>query len=632
VRFVPPVTRSLAWTRALGAFLDVAAVTLLLFAVGHRLGRPRLFVVLGLGAGGLLALRWRTRRAALAIQRGRPVLGTALEAYLEGGGGTLRPLLEKWVAARVGSVWLPRSFVGLAIALAAAAGVLAVPRPARPLPPALSAAVPTLSVTAQVQPPAYAGLPAYEAALPLVQGLRHSMVRLEVRTNAPRLLWAEKGGAEKVLVPEAGRATLSFPLERTVGLRLAVDGEGPVVLLSLEAVKDEAPRVTLEAPEADRTVTTRPGKLELAASAEDDVSVARLGFRWTLAQGLGEAMRFVNGVPTGHSAVHGRKAEATASIEPQALGMKAGDTLVVWAEASDANTLDGPGVGRSDARILRWDEALVEWNGPSTGTRLPPPTAQLSERELLARTERLLRSGATGQARRTRSEALAEDQRQIRESFGFFLQLENSTGTALDVDDAEVAESGDTKARKLLAEAVSEMWTAEGELAVGYPRGALAPMRAAVKALDKAFGNERLALRALHPPDKPVDEARRLSGVQTGLRPRAPDAPSAPQRDTSSVQALARRLLLAAEVGVTAEAARALADAVWGLPQESGLPASTLAAPLYAAKDEAARSAAAREAGVALARWLLPSPESVPPVSPDEGPVLARLPLSPAPG
>jgi hypothetical protein len=273
----------------------------------------------------------------------------------------------------------------------------------------------------------------------------------------------------------------------------------------------------------------------------------------------------------------------------------------------------------------------VDFTGAPSGARLPPPSSQLSERELLARTERLVHSAVSGPSRREKSAELAEVQRHLRESFGFFLQMEKRGGVALDVDDAEVGESGDARARRLLARAVSEMWAAEAELAVGNPAGAIPPERAAVKALAAAFGNERIALRALRPPDKPVDEGRRLSGAQAGLTPRVSSAQPTARPDTQGVETLARQLLLSADVPVTKEAARALADAVWALPADSGIPVASLAAPLYAAKDEVSRSAAAREAGVALARWLLPSPEVLPPVSSEEGDVLARLPLPPLP-
>jgi|GEM_PF-4485578 len=629
MRYAKPVAVAVLRTRALGAFLDVSAVALVGFAVGQVLGRGGAGACLGGVVGGLLALRWHARRAAAALERARPALGSALQAYLEGGGGTLRPQLEAWVLQRLGPAWLPASLGRLAVATGLALLSLTLSRP-RPAP--VDTAPPAgLSITARLEPPAYTGWPAVQVELPRVRGLRHSHLLLEVQTAAAGVTWAEEGGPEHRVVAAGGRASLSFPLERSGSLRLAADGGGPVVVLGLEAVPDGPPQVTLEAPETDRTVTAPPGPLVMRATAQDDVGVAHLAFRWTLARGRGEGMHFENGRLPGHFTLHGRTAEASARLDVLAAGMKAGDTLVVWAEATDSNALDGPGQGRSDARLLRWEEALVDVSAAAGGARLPPPVSQPSERELLARTEALVRSGATGARRRAQSAALADVQRRIREAFAFFLQQESRTGLQLDVDAAEVAESGDARGRRLLARAVSEMWTAEAELAVGSPASALAPERAAVKALEEAFGNVRLALRPLAPPDRPVDESRRLSGAQGDLHPRAGSVARTPASDTASVQQLTRRLLLSAEEGMTQQTARALADALWALPAATGIPAASLAAPLYAAGDAASWDAAARAAAVALARWLRPSPDVVPPVSSEEAAVVARLPLRPPP-
>jgi hypothetical protein len=625
------VARVLLWTRAQGVLLDVAAATLAGCALGEVLRHGPLGAGLGAAAGVVLAPRWTAAVAGRALQRGRPVLGRALEAYLEGGGLSLRPRLEAWVAARLVPVWPWQGLLGLALAGAFALAALAWPRTVAPLAPTTaSVQLPVLDVTARVEPPRYTGWPEAPGALPQLRALRHSVVHLHVHTNATRVSLGEKGRPEAALVPEGDAVDIAIPLEASRTLRLAVP-QGPVVLVELEAVPDEAPRVTLKAPAADRTLTARPDAFPLRASARDDVGVRTLGFRWTLATGQGEGMHFKSGAVPGHGRRGGQTAEATASLDPLALGMRAGDTLVVWAEATDGNLPDGPGVGRSDVRILRWEEAVADFTGTASGGLLPPPPSQLSERELLARTERLVRARPGRQERVRRATELAEVQRHLRESFGFFLQAESQTGPELDVDAAEVSESGDARARRQLAQAVSEMWGAEAELSMGNPAGALAPERAAVKALDAAFGTERLSLRARAPPDKPVDEGRRLSGAQAGLRPGPAPASAQPVRDTRAVEVLARRLLLSAEVGVTAETARALADALWALPSEDGLPLSALAAPLYAARDAAAFNAAARAAAVTLGRWLSPSPEVVPPVSREEAALFARLPLPPVP-
>ena len=59
-------------------------------------------------------------------------------------------------------------------------------------------------------------------------------------------------------------------------------------------------------------------------------------------------MRFRSGALAGRTTLLGKTAEGTAEVDPVALGLKPGSTLVVWAEARDTNTLDGPGLGRSD--------------------------------------------------------------------------------------------------------------------------------------------------------------------------------------------------------------------------------------------------------------------------------------------
>ena len=630
----PRVARCIAWTRLQAACLDIVAGALAGAGLGAAAGHTRAGAFAGGLAGALAARRWTPMRAAKAIERGRPALGSALEAYLEGQGGGLRPLLAAWVADRVGPVWLHASWFRLALAAAVAVGGVLLPRPAPRSTPAIAARpaqLPALSVTARVVPPPYAGRPTVEVTGPHLSALRGSTVELHVQSRAARVTWAEQDGVEHPLELSGGRTTFTLLLDRSRSLRLATGAGGPVVLLELEAVPDTPPLVTLVAPDADRTVTSAPSRFSLHASARDDVAVLRMGFRWTLAQGQGESMHFRSGAVPARMTVTERVAEAAASLDPGALGMNAGDTLVVWADATDGNTVDGPGEGRSEARIVRWVEAVVDLTGSATAARLPPPKSLLTERELLARTERLVHSGVGGAALRARSSDLAADQRQIRETFGFFLQMERQDGLELDVDDKELGESGDARARKLLAQAVSEMWAAEAELSAVNPRGAIPPMRAAVKALDAAFGNERMSLRALRPPDKPVDESRRLSGKQTELRPQASVASVSERPETHRVGVLARRLLLSAEQGMSPEVARALADAVWTLPATTGIPAPALAGPLYAANDPASRGMAARAAAASLARWLRPSPVVVPPVSPDEGAVLTRVPLPPAP-
>lgn len=629
------ILRAVVLTRLQGAVIDLATGALLGSAVGILAGRWGPGALIGLAAGALCGLRWSTREAARTVQRRRPALGSALEALLEGQGGSLRPDLSRWVEARTGPVllWKNLGAVALGALLLLGAAKTGPIRSSRVSSPPTVAADPpnALRTTAHVEPPAYTGWPARDEDGPTVRALRGSRVTLRLKTNAAAIAWAEEGGAEQTLATGAGTAEVSLLLDRSRSLRfVAVPSllkhtqSTAVRLIRLEALPDRPPDVALDAPAADRTFHSLPPAFPIRASARDDVGVASLSLHYTLAQGHGEGMHFKNGRVPARTTSEDGVTHATGTLDPRALGLAAGDTLVLWAEAADGNSFDGPGRSRSEARLLRWEVPVIDLGALGSAAKVPPPTALLSEREILARTLRLVSSGVRGKALRSRAAALAADQRSLRASFGFFLQAEAGDGKTMDADDKEVAESGDAHARRKLAEAVSFMWEAEAALETGAPSAAIAPERAAVKALDAAFNLVRLALRPGAPPDKPVDEQRRLRGDQKGLSPRSRPRPAHASAGTSKLLTLSRALLLAACRDVSAEEARGLGDALWALPASPGLAAAPLAAQLYSSPDAAARAQAARTAGETLARWLRPSPLALPPADPEAGRLIAQ--------
>ena len=632
------ITLALRGVRAQGLLFDALTGLCLGAACWLVARRASLAVVppwpLPLGGllGALCGLRWTQERAARAVEHARPALGSALQALLEGQGGTLRPKLQGWVAARTGPVLLRAGLVRVLAAGALALGASRAPVPeatrvARPLPAVL------VQVSARVEPPRYSRLPPVQAEGLLVQALRGSKITLTVRCSCATLALAEEGGPEQELALtrgpaplEEGTTTLEYLLDQSRGLRLAPRAGAPL-LVRLEALPDRPPEVSLLEPAGDLTVHSRPGPLRIRAGARDDLGVASLTLHWTLAHGRGEAMRFQSSRLASKSREVEGGVAAEGTLDPTAAGMTAGDSLVVWAEATDANDFDGPGRARSAARLLRWDEPVALMQAPRGVVRLPPPQSLLSERELLARTERLVRSGARGRKRREAAADLAADQRSLRTSFAFFLQAESGDGLELDMGSKELAEQADPSSRRLLARAVSFMWEAEVELGAGRPAQALAPERAAVKALDEALGGARLSLRPGVPPDRPVDESRRLHGAQKDLHPVLRPPPverlEAARRATERLAGLARELLLAAEAGVAAQPARALADLLFAMPPSEGFAPALLAAPLYAASSAAGREQAARAAGEALARVARPDPLALPPVALDEGRLLS---------
>jgi hypothetical protein len=275
-------------------------------------------------------------------------------------------------------------------------------------------------------------------------------------------------------------------------------------------------------------------------------------------------------------------------------------------------------------RILRWDEDLARLELKSSAPAIRPLNGPLSQREILARTIRLLGERLPKEKLLERSLELADEQGKLRAAFGFFLRAEEGNAVELDMETKEAGEPGAGRARRLLAEAVSEMWSSEGELSTGNPRASLPHQRTALKNLDEAFGNERYALRALAPPKAPVDEGRRLTGNAKGLEPRTAAAEPDGGRDTAALRALAREPLLASESGSTIPA-RQLADALWALPEMAHLSRAALAAPLYAARTPGESSRAARSAADALLRFLAPDPLTRPAAAPGLARFFTRL-------
>ena len=572
--------------------------------------RPVALVVGGLAAAAL-ALRWTRVQAARSMERAVPGLGQSVQAWAEGGGGPLRPSLAAWITARsrvprFGARWAA-ALVGLAVLAAGLAGWPPRRIGERTVAVASGPSNPGgLGIAVHVVPPAYARQPEVDAVPPRVEALKGSTVVARIASAPGPVRVSEPGAADRTLQPGE---SMSLLLTGNVALRFEAPAAPPVVL-QLVARPDRPPEVVLESPEADRTVTRAPGPFAVRAVAHDDLEVEGLVLRWTLAQGRGEEMRFRNGTLAARPTVSPEGTEAAAVLDPGALGMRGGDSLVLWAEATDGNAVDGPGVGRSASRLLRWEVPLPELAQGGKGPPLPSK-GPLTERELLRRAEALVKSGLPPAVRRRRAAGLGDEQRTLRESFGFFVQIETGEAQQLDIEDPERAEQGPQAIRRRLAEAVSAMWEAEGALSVGDARGALRPMREAVAALDAAFAAEKKVLAAGRPPDKPVDESRRFRGKQQELAPRLSNVARPERLGEGAVRALALELLLAAQMP-EAPPARNLGDALWKLPPETGIPAPELAAGLYAAQDaDQARAAVSRAANV-LVGWLSPGAPAIP--------------------
>lgn len=596
------IARALRRARRSGLFWEGAFV-LGLAAVLAFLGRLLTLrtAVLAAAVAALLGLlraarRWDDTRAARAIEAESP-LSESLLAWVAGRGGSLRPRLAWWIAARPLStrhVRLRRAAV-LALLSAGLAGSAAsvLPRafPAaraasKRLAPGAAPALAPVSIDVDVTPPAYTGLPRRRSVL-ASDGVVCALAGSNVSLSFSDVVSLTVAGS-----PSRTTSHFELTLRKNDALRIERPGDATPRLVSLKAVPDEPPVVVLTKPAEDATTEASPPPFDVVAEARDDFGLARTSLHVTLAHGRGEGMSFRNATLDATVTGDAHVRTLRAHVDPAALGLKAGDTLVLWAEASDRNDTTGPGVTRSVPRVLRWEEKLSTLDAPKSVARIRPEDQLLSEREILARTERLLASRLPPAARRERTLDLADDQRRLRERYGQFTHAENGEAIELDVETAEASETDATRSLRLLVFAVDAMWAAERALSVSDLAGAIPHERRAVKLLEDAFGLERYALRALAAPSTPVDTRARLTGDPKGLAP----ALGAPYRDEddaarrAALRALAARLLDAAlDRGATP---RALGDLVFGKPQLPGFDPALEASALYASRNgEAAQRA-----------------------------------------
>ncbi|GJG86345.1 hypothetical protein tb265_15260 [Gemmatimonadetes bacterium T265] len=428
------------------------------------------------------------------------------------------------------------------------------------------AADPLAHVRATVTPPAYARQPARTLDdPPAITALVGSSLVIDGAGDAARVrasIIAAPGGpvangsastpltAAPTAVPLAVRAAggrwrvaLAMPGAPTA-LRLAGPVRDRVVVL--DPRPDLPPRVALLAPTRDTVVRAAQGVVALRARAADDLGLVDGAFEYVVSSGEGENFTFRTG-RVGAAHFGGTASGALgASLDLATLALKPGDLVHVRALARDARP--GAAPGSSETRAIRvarageYDSIAVEG--------APPPeadTSALGQRMLLQLTEALVARADARRAPLPRPEVVAEsrriggDQARLRRRVGdavfsrlgghasgeesqgsddaserrgrltpqeLLAEANRATGAgaggALEGDEAEAPV---TAVNKPLLEAYNAMWDAGRALEVGEPRGALAPMRRAIVALERARQAERIYLRG-RPPVVVVDLAK----------------------------------------------------------------------------------------------------------------------------
>jgi len=444
-------------------------------------------------------------------------------------------------------VGISRAMAGCAGLVLLAAAILSIPArravdgTGRVESPAVGApdvsAVSTVTVT--VRPPAYAASEqkTYRdpERLDVLQGSRITLSLADrdvqrVRFGDQTLGELAPGRALDLVARESGY----FALE---------DAHGARRLIAVAVTPDRLPTVRIDQPARDLLLADAARSIPLRVSASDDFGLQLLELRYTKVSGTGEQFEFVEGtVPMRLERSSPREWRGDTRLMLQGLALEPGDSLVYRAVAKDAR----PG----SEGLAASDTYFVEIAGPGQvaleGVDMPPEDERyaLSQQMIVLKIERL-RARERGLPRERVAEQTADiaaEQRAVRANFVFLL------GGHVEDEEVEAEQSSEISegrlqntARRDVNAAIREMTRAEQGLVAVDTGIALPPARAAVAALQRAFGKSRYLLRAL-PGTGRIDPARRLSGPLATAESWRRDLHAVPAREGASARELLREV------------------------------------------------------------------------------------------
>lgn len=507
------------------------------WAVSGRLG---LAGVLMVGAvTGVLAVAFllRQRRigrttaaAARAIERARPDVRNLVVTAEE-----LRRHPDRasaWMTARVmddasravdglavtSVVGAKSTILSVTIAVVAAVGIWLIPKAPQTTATVADAArsaadavaAPAASgLTIAIRPPGYLGLQDRTVANPerleVLEGTRLEFTlsagSARVRFGARTLGVLSPRAAVETVVRESGY----FAVEDASG--------GARRLIPLSVVRDRSPVVTVEQPARDLLLPEPRRVVPIRVKASDDFALSSLELRYTKVSGSGEQFEFVEGtLPLQVTRRSGREWGADGEMALARLNLAAGDSLVYRAVARDGRQGEA-GLGVSDTFFI---EIAGPGQVPLEGVEMPPEEERyaLSQQMVVLKIERLKgrERSMTREAVAEESALLAAEQRSVRANFIFLLGGHVEDEEVEAEQSSEIAEGRlQNTARRDINVAIGHMTRAEQGLVAANTDGALPPARAAVEALQRAFGRSRYLLRALASRTA-LDPARRLTG------------------------------------------------------------------------------------------------------------------------
>jgi hypothetical protein len=536
---VAAVTHALAW--------GLAATLLIVAGIAFLRNESAAFVIIAilLGVSIAFALLWRARhfvstsRVALWIEERIPDLQYTLVTAMEQSGSPFADDMERAAARQdinsATGAALRKAMLALA-ALAAAALLLYVSESDVLRPGGLSRlghlgtspSVPAGSrlegIRVVVTPPAYTGGRRITLDDPSsIAALTGSSIA--VRGNGSAAGLTASVSAPMRISGTNGSWTVSVQMPaKPAALTLKDRNYERIIVLDPRA--DDPPKIALTSPIRDTTLRKAQLVVHLTATATDDIGLSAGHFEYLVTTGSGEVFtaRTINTtvVNLGGS----RSSSISATLDLASLKLGEGDIVSMRAIAQDGNTLSGPGVATSDTRTIRIARA-GEYDSLAVDAAAPPPldTSIVSQRMLIIMAEKLVREqpklAHPELVKRSTDIGDLEDgiRRRIRDilSDGEESPVQQQAGDqAATVEEMESPDQINGTKDPDLAEAYKTLWEAVRSLKIAEPALALPPMRAALKALDRARLANRLYLRGA-PPKIVVDIQRvRLAGKEKG--------------------------------------------------------------------------------------------------------------------
>ncbi len=413
----------------------------------------------------------------------------------------------------------------------------------------------SLDFVATITPPSYTGESPKTIANPdRLDALQGSELRLSIRS----------GGAWRVRFMNDRMQSDTLTLTRSgyVAIEPEADpGDRTRRLVPVTVTPDRAPTIRIDAPGKDLLLPDTKAVVGVRTSATDDFGLQSLELRYTTASGSGEQFEFKEGtIPLAIAKQDARNWQASVNVALGRLGLSPGDAIIYHVVGRDGR----PG----DAGLATSDTYFIEVAGPGqvalAGFELPPDRERyaLSQQMIVLKLERL-RAREQSLDRPTlelEMSNLAAEQRAVRANFIFLMggHVEDEEEEAAHSDEIQEGRLENT-ARKEIVTAIQHMGRAEQGMAMVSTSAALPPARAAVEALQRAFGRNRYFLRTL-PVRSRVDPSRRLTGELAGAANWERAIPPATADHQAQVaRELLARLLNAAPAGLNTMAEEALA-------------------------------------------------------------------------